>query len=702
MTNFTLQDILGALRATAAFAAILFCPGYLLAHAANLFAFRTRSFAERIAWAIPLSVSVAAISTILAARFASLSAIAFTFLLIAAGTATILILDRQTLALPRDRHTRHLALFLASATVLILFELVDIQLGHKLFLSVTVLDQAYRVAFTSAIAHTGIPPDNPLFHPGSGQHLRYYYFWYALCAVCTRIAHVTARQAFIASSLWAFFALSAVIALFSKYFFCIRTKLRRFILAATLLLAVTGADLIPVFGARIGGMPLEGDPEWWSADQITSWFDTVLWVPNHLAALVACLTAFLLLWHTRQRLSRKDTIAATLLAGIAAASAFGLSIYVAIGFALLMLAWSARLLLRDRNFAIVLRATSAAAFAVVLLIPFLTQLLANHSGTAANSSAHASHLLNLSVRHIIPSEGITDLAIFNSLRDAHPLLLDQTVRFLLLPLGYALELGLYAAVLIFAIRKRKQFDEPHRTAIFLAIAGLIIVGFLRSAIISNNDFGYRAALLPSFFLLLLAADLLLHHWDNREARPLRLQRRVLASLVGLGLAGTIYQAACLRLYVPALVHANAPDFATLPATAFAARTAYRSAAIPQSAILQSNPRTPNPYLYFANMIYSERPTITDFEPDCGAVFGGDAATCVPTQTAVSTLFTSPSASSAQAIALCHTFGASYLAASPLDPAWQAPQSWVWTLPLVSAPSNSFRIVNCSTPATSLP
>ena len=702
MANFTLQDIFGALRATIAFAAILFCPGYLLAHAVNLFAFRTRSIAERIAWAIPLSISVAAIFTILAARFVSLSAIALGFLLIAAGTATLIVLDRHTLALPRDRYTRRLTLFLAAAAALILLELVDLQLGHKLFLSVTVLDQAYRVAFTSAIAHTGIPPQNPLFHPGTSQPLRYYYFWYALCATCMRIAHVTARQAFIASSLWTLLALTAVIALFSKHFLNIRTGLRRFNLAATLLLAVTGADLLPVFGARIGGMPLEGDPEWWSADQITSWFDTILWVPNHLAALIACLMAFILLWHTKQALSHPQKVTATIIAGIAAASAFGLSIYVAIGFALLMLAWAARLLLRDRNFALVLRTTASGILAVVLLIPFLSQLLATHSGTSQNSSAQATHLLNLSVRHIIPSEGITDLAIFNSIRATHPVALDQAVRLLLLIPGYALELGIYAAVLILAFRIRKQLDEPRSTAVFLSIVGLTIVGFLRSAIISNNDFGYRAALLPSFFLLLLATDVLLRHRDSRETRTIRFQRPILRALLTLGLAGTIYQAACLRLYVPALFHANAPDFAPLPATAFAARTAYHSATIPENAILQSNPYTPNPYLYFANMLYADRPTITDFEPDCGAVFGGDAALCPSTQSAVTALFAAPAPTAAQAIAACKRLGATYLAASSLDPAWQTPQSWVWTLPLVSAPSNSFRIVNCSAPATPLP
>ena len=110
----------------------------------------------------------------------------------------------------------------------------------------TTLDQAYRVAFTNSIVHTGIPPVNPLYHLEWAAPLRYYYFWYAVCALCMEVAHVTARQALIASSVWAGIGLTAMIALFARYFLAIRDGLHRYILAAALLLTVTGLDILPV------------------------------------------------------------------------------------------------------------------------------------------------------------------------------------------------------------------------------------------------------------------------------------------------------------------------------------------------------------------------------------------------------------------------------------------------------------------------
>jgi hypothetical protein len=36
--------------------------------------------------------------------------------------------------------------------------------------------------------------------------------------------------------------------------------------------------------------------EWWNPEQVTAWFTAALWVPHHVAALIACLMGFLLLW----------------------------------------------------------------------------------------------------------------------------------------------------------------------------------------------------------------------------------------------------------------------------------------------------------------------------------------------------------------------------------------------------------------------
>src|SRR5208283_593060 len=104
------------------------------------------------------------------------------------------------------------------------------------------------------------------------------------------------------------------------------------------LLAVTGLDILPVLVKAILRMKTDGDMEWWSAAQVSSWMDSVLWVPHHVAGLVCCLLGFLLVWMSKG-LSGGRRAVCGLIAGLSFASAFGLSTWVALAFAMVMIAW---------------------------------------------------------------------------------------------------------------------------------------------------------------------------------------------------------------------------------------------------------------------------------------------------------------------------------------------------------------------------
>jgi hypothetical protein len=447
--------------------------------------------------------------------------------------------------------------------------------------------------------------------------------------------------------------------------------------------------------------------EWWSKDQIASWLDSILWVPNHTAALLACLTAFLLLWRTRDGLERRHSIPAALLAGCAAASAFGMSVYVASGFAMLMVGWTAILWFHERDFALVRRNGVTFLTASILLIPYLRELKAAPSGTQSRASAAPSHLFQIGVRMMIDPDRVTLLPAFAKLHRTHPVLLDQAVRLALLLPGYAIELGAFGMVLVLALLARRKLERPQRMALALAVSGLFVVSFLRSSVIGNNDFGYRAALLPCFFLLLLTADYL------ASPRP-RMQSQALRILLFLGVVGTASQALLLRIFVPLHVAQGGPDFDGMPEAAFAARSAYAQAArvIPPEALVQSDPVDPRNYLASANLLYSERAMVTDAEAECGAVFGGDPAGCVETREAVERLFTSAPPSPAEVVERCRALGISYLAVAQRDPAWEDKRGWVWTLPEISSASggekgsqsrpSGFRIVNCTNRFRGLP
>ncbi len=232
-------------------------------------------------------------------------------------------------------------------TLFVVGELVDIGVGNKLYMSVTVYDQSLRTAFVDAAVRTGVPPGNPFYWMvtetgvGHAAPMRYYYFWYVVCGLVVKVAGVSARQTMTASCVWAAFGLVAVIALYCKYFLRpakSEEATRRRIWISIGLLAVTGLDIIPVIAAYFSGQPTDADMEWWSSDQVTSWMDTILWVPHHLAALVCCVFGFLLVWMS-STLGWRQKVQCGVVAGIGFAASLGLSTYVAAAFGMVMVGW---------------------------------------------------------------------------------------------------------------------------------------------------------------------------------------------------------------------------------------------------------------------------------------------------------------------------------------------------------------------------
>src|ERR1019366_2491474 len=102
--------------------------------------------------------------------------------------------------------------------------------------------------------------------------------------------------------------MAAILGLYVRHFLGAVQGARRQILIAIALLAVTGADLLPAIGSIFGQTALNGDMEWWSNDQISSWADSFLWVPHHVASLLCCLVAFLLFWMGGTAAGKRDRI----------------------------------------------------------------------------------------------------------------------------------------------------------------------------------------------------------------------------------------------------------------------------------------------------------------------------------------------------------------------------------------------------------
>lgn len=712
MSNFTAHDLLGSTVAVFAFAAVLYVPGYLLAYAINLFGSRAQGFAERTSWAITLSFLSVPLAAYFVGKFGGLGILSW-LLVVLLVVFIGLQISRRELPFPVCRCSFVVFGIACVWIVFVLLSLIDVQAGSKLYFSVVEFDQSYRVAFTNAVLRTGIPPANPLYFPGHLQGIRYYYFWYIVCAVPAKFAGVSARQSFIASSVWAGFGLVAILELFVKHFCGVVEGVRRHTLIAVGLLAVTGADLVPAVGSIFAQPALNGEMEWWSIDQFYSWQDSILWVPHHAAALMCCLAAFLLLWRTQESLALRQRAACVALAAVAFASAFGLSVYVGAAFLLLMLAWTAYLARGGRqNLALLKRVLAAGALSAVLSAPFVHDLTATYSTTESGDDAQAAHLLSLSVRRIIDPELVTHLPALAAMNQAHPALLDLSVRLLLVLPGLGLELGFYGAIYLFLLVERhrspRRGDRAYETSLFLAGAGLVMVLFIRSSVISNNDFAYRGSLLPQFFLLLLGADVLASWWipDGLPRIPKTRGRRVtLCALLVLGVTGTVYQGLMLRLFIPLEERIQGSGFEKLPAEVYQARRALSELdrTVPRSAVVAFNPVDPSPtgkgdvvppYTFFArSLLMNAGRQILNAEPTCASEFGGDPAPCHAIEQLTARLYATPAVPAKVAREFCARFGVSFLIASSWDPIWSDRNGWAATLPAIDVEPD-LRVVRC--------
>jgi hypothetical protein len=716
----TKVDILGSVRCVVAFVTILLAPGYCLAFACNLLGFRGRPLRERLAWGTAVSFAVMPIVAVEVAKCGSLTAVCWL-----AGLSTVGFLGILTREIWRQSPNliSRWGWWCAGIAIvwvfLVVFELVDVAQGNHLYLSVTVMDNSLRSAFIDAVMRSGIPPANPLFWPGHPVPMRYYYFWYGVTAVAAKMEAATARQAIIASAAWAGFGLAAVVTLYCRHFLSPVSNgavaVRRWprVGMALALLAVTGLDITPALFKFVAHLPTDGDMEWWSTESVSSWMDSVLWVPHHIAGLVCCLFGFLLVWMSKG-LRPIERSLCVLLAGVAFASAFGLSIWIPVAFAIVMFGWMLWVLVWEREsrprVPILL---GAGLIAVLALLPFLQELrtvsppeiTATAGGVQAADGSIAGeppHLLRLGVRRIIDPDGLLALPLLVGFVQSHPRLTGPAVgliaRVLLLFPGYFVELGFYGLILIATLWAgyRSRLDESMRTALFLTAVTLLITTFVRSTVIENNDFGYRSVLIAQFFLLLLAV-----RWgEGGFGEGKRRWRHTAIAMLWIGVAGTVYQAAVLRLYLPVEDGLGRPNVAGLSERAMALRVGFDAMdrSIPKNAVVQYNTAQPSDYFRFAQMLQVKRQTAAGL-PQCGVPFGGDASDCAAVEREVKRLFSPQTEvrgadSAVLARSICGGMGVGYLVATRWDEVWADRQSWVWTLSAV-VDTGEVRVVSCS-------
>jgi hypothetical protein len=654
--NYTLSDIFGALIAFGLFPLVIVFPGYVTGWLFDLFDFRQRRRVTQFIIGLCLSFAISPIVLYLTARlvsieFASLTAVIFAVI----GTAILV----RTKAAPVEASVRRpltIAAWIGALWVVIaILSLVDIQWHNQLYFSIPSFDQTTRVSVIEAMTRTGVPPVNPSYYPGKPVLLTFlYFFWYILCSVVDWLggSWVDARAALNASSAWAGLGMMATIALYLRLRDeRVGEKLWRAALIGIGSLSISGLDCIPIIFMMILVHVLPGDIEHWNT-QITAWAGSFLWVPHHIAGMVACLTAIMVTQTARGK-STAQQLGAAIVAGLAFASALGLSVWVTLIFVIFWGVWMLLILIQTRAWRTPLWMTLTGLVAVMFALPFLLDIFSGGSGGGSGSLPFA-----FEVRIFYFSATLTS---------AWPPIYRSLLNLAVLPINYFFELGFFLLVGMFWFKLRKDSGRRspfHTIEIILLAISFLIGSFVRSTLIFNNDLGWRAWLPGQFVLLIWGVDVL-EHWifsppqevpKTSEASRIKM---LLVTLAVLGIVTTGMDLLFLRLARTIYFEPGAAD------QSFAARQAYDflREQVPPEVITQNNPLSeidrPSGLYGTHQMVISDR-----------TAYGVPANVFQDLANRVGSIFTNQDQANWQGIdGLCRQYSIDILIFQDTDPVW---------------------------------
>ena len=517
--NFTLQDVIGFLIGFILFGLIFIPPGFVTGYTFDLFDFRSRKWITRFGFALLLSSAITPVLFFLTYRMVSET---FTYIILFIFAILFLLefLSEHSYKsmFSEIKENKYARLFIITAVGWVIFtmiSLVDIQWGNRLYFNITAFDYQTRVSVIDAITRTGVPPTNPSYHPGEPVKLTFlYYFWYILCSLIDKLGDsiVDARMALAASVAWAGLALAATVVLYLRLRNGNDANRWRSGFIGIRLLAVSGLDIIPstlymAFPRLLRGYFIDGDIEHWN-EQITAWAGSTMWTPHHLVSLLNCVLGFMLVAYHKDK-KTLQTLSSAIFAGIAFASAFGLSSWVTMIFVLFWISWMVMRLLKGEIIKSIWPMLIPGLVAAILTIPFIMDLFGGGSGSSSNGMP-----LGFGIRVFRPALIITT---------ALPNWAGSITNLLLLPLNYFLELGFFflAGVTWFKLRHKGYMSESKfaKEEIILLIITVLLTSFTRSVLISNNDFGWRGWLPGQFVLLIWGTDVISHLWKNKPINP---------------------------------------------------------------------------------------------------------------------------------------------------------------------------------------
>ena len=663
--EFTLVDVGKMAAALCLLPLILVLPGYAIARALGIAHFSHRPTWQRLLLALLLSIGVMPAIAYLTGRTAGMSA-AFAVTLLCSCISTVFLFRDG----PRRRRAiwRPFAYFCAGWTAIVFFSMVDLQIGHRLYPSAASFDLSFRSIITEQFAQFREVPGNPFFFDGQPIVLRYHYFWFIYCSLLERLTMgwLPGRLILSASSVWLAASIGWLLILFVRYFQPARAGKGKRASIALALVFVGGLDVLAVGLLYALGWMNRPPPtlEWWNPQQITTWVDQFLWIPNHVAALVACLLAVLLL--VTDIVTSKRRTSAALVAGICLGSASGLSIYVAFTTVVFLTVWGLSLMVRREWSRFTTLAVCGAA-ALLATLPYLLEMLGSSGG-----GGRGSQFAKVAFRPFL----LWRTAILAAFPDID-LIWQGLGDIVLLPVQYFLELGFFFLALLWGLKKRSR--QPS-IAVQIAWTSFFIGTLLQSvAAHGNNDLGWRCFMPAQFIALLWGAEMI-------AATKLG---RVAVFALGLGIFGTAVEVCWLRGFLPWIEARAASDPAyadninrthswlieirQFGERAYDARRAYDwlNRTLPVGARIQHTPNTGNDLLHGS---YSQRTAFLD------GLLAAESLGIAPAR--VAAVRATMDASSAAGASLDRAMACSAIprgawVVKDTDPLWRDRESWVW-------------------------
>ncbi|MGH7178149.1 MAG: hypothetical protein ACREJC_12275 [Tepidisphaeraceae bacterium] len=677
-------ELLHILASVALFGLTALAPGYVAGQITNVMGFRTRSPAWRGAIAICMSMVISPVLFVPIARLFSVRAAAYVSVAIGAICAAMWIW----------RVIRHgvgwLARELASARaawiavfvwgLISVGSLMDIQIGDRLYGSSVWLDYTKRVAAVDAITRTGIPPDNPFYHPGRPMPGGYYYGWYLLCSMTQVLSHgrVAALPALIGGAVWSGIGFLAVMAVALRWLTAeSAARLRARWVIAVFLLLVTGLDIFPAFFKTLAAVLGSGDwprtTEWWN-EQISGFVDMTLWAPHHVAALVAGLFSVSLL---RSACAGEEGRTKTvIIAGLGMASMVLISLFVGLIFAMFLVLWLIRCAWNRWWDEFVLVGASGLVTCVGAVWLFV-----DLAPTLGGPRTGQQELIAFSVRQFGPLRQIMigdNITRWNTWQ-------YQLSSFLCLPINWAMELGFFALggfVYWLSMRRGSALTRTDRFGRTFFLISILTASFMRSSL-AYNDLGWRTAIPAQVMLLLWSVPPLLALWDRwrnpppteASAEPISpVMRLSLVALMLVGLSSTAYD-----LFLMRFSEIITPETQWDPARAMNYRRAYDwiSSELPENAIIQHNPTTGTEII---SGLYAQRQVVIS-DVQISATLGADIKEFLAVGNEVARMF-SRTTTPEQVAETCRKYGILALVVRDGDDAFRTRSSWAWRLPVL--------------------